>query len=466
MKRDVHQRPLRGEEKLGFAYQEARGYPMEVYPAGRVDGAMDLAKFRQAVRDALETLPHLRRLLVVEEKGRRKRLFWSTAPDEALDALCEVEDLEIDEGADPDEAFQQVQWKLMNSPGLDLTRELGLKCYIFRAGPELHYVLFRFNHILADGRGILIFIALWRQRYIDLLAETAEPIAPFPEPDAGRVSVWKIIRSVGFLGFVRIVWGMLFSGRGRRGRPPMHLAHYDPDAVGEFRTSEVVMPADRLKAVKRRARTTGLTINEVSLAAAYHAILRWSRHFGVESGRITLNSPQDLRDVGSTEVANLVIPRTISLDPDRISNDEGLIETIRSQLRDWSERRAYLPVALGIALLGRCSYDFIVRLIRRTQRRGLNLSATVLLTNLGEVTHYGDLTSWGGLRLTRVFHGARGQWPPGYIVPVFSFNGVFTFAMGYFSPAMTEEKCLVLGRLFMEEIERLVGLENIDPPKP
>ena len=466
MSREQIMRPLNGEEKLAFAYQEARGYPMEVYPAGRFDGPIDTAKLQQAFSDTLETFPHLRRLLIVKGTGRRKRLFWSRAGEDALKNIFEVRDLEADDD-DFDKAFQSVQWKIMNSPGIDLTREVGMRCQIFRAGPERHYIIFRFNHILADGRGIIIFLALWRERYADLLAGKAGPIEPFPEPETGTISIWKMLRSGGFSGLWRLLRTLFASIRERRGKPAIHLARYDPGLAGEFRTCEVRMPADRLTKIRRKAKEAGLTINDISLAAAYHAILRWCRLFGMAAGRITINSPQDLRDVGSTEVANYVVPRTISLDPDRIQNDGELFGSIRSQLRQWSESRYYMLAALGMTIFSRLPYDFIVRAIRRTQERGANFSATLLLTNLGEITKYGDFTQWGNLRMNRLFHGARGQYPPGYIIPLFSLGGILTFAMGYYHPAMTEEKCIALGRLFMEEIERLVGIQPLpSPPAP
>lgn len=458
MSKEKDMRPLSGEEKLGFAYQEARGYSMEVYPAGRFDGPMDAAKLQQAFSDTLETFPHLRRVLAVKGTGRRKRLFWSRAGEDALKNTFELRELEADDD-DLDEAFQRVQWEIMNSPGIDLSREVGMRCYIFRAGPERHYVLFRFNHILADGRGIIIFLALWRERYADHLAGKADPLEPFPEPEKMTLSIWKILRSSGFKGLWRMFKVLFGSIRESRGRPAIHLARYDPLLAGEFRTCEVCMPADRASKMRQKAKEAGLTINDISLGAAYHAILRWCMRFGIEAGRITINSPQDLREVGSTEVANLVVPRTISLDPDRIQSDQELFGTIRSQLHQWSESRLYMLAALGLTIFGRLPYDLIVRAIRRTQERGANFSATLLLTNVGEVMRYGDFTQWGQLRMNRLYHGARGQYPPGYIIPIFSLGGILTFAMGYYHPAMDEEKCIYLGRLFMEEIERLAGLQ-------
>jgi len=456
MNQDQYMRPLSTEEKLGFAYQEARGYPMEVYPACRLDGPMDQAKFRQAFIETLEIFPHLQRLLVVEGKGRRKRLFWRRAGEEALENVFEVRDLETGE-EDTDEIFQRIQWKIMNSPGIDLTHEVGLRCYLYRAGPDLHYCLFRFNHILADGRGIIIYLALWRERYGDLLAGTAGPTEPFPEPPVESSSIRKMLCSGGLSGLWRMLRAMVHAIRERKGRPPIHLASYEPDMAGEFRTCEVCLPAGRMREIRRRAKEAGLTINDISLAAAYHAILRWCKRFRVSAGRITINSPQDLREVGSTEVTNLVIPRTVSLVPERIRSDDELFDSIKTQLRQWTESRFYMIAAMGLTIFGRLPYDFIVRAIRRTQERGANFSATLLLSNVGEITKYGDFTIWGNLRFKRLFHGARGQYPPGYIVPVFSFSGVFTFAMGYYYPAMTEGKCISLGQMFMEEMERLVG---------
>jgi len=239
----------------------------------------------------------------------------------------------------------------------------------------------------------------------------------------------------------------------------VHLNEFKYGLAGRFRTWDAHLAPEKLRDLLSRAKEKGLTLNDFALAAGYHTVLRYCAQEGIEVKRMTINSPKDIREQDSQEVFNLAVPRTISLIPTKIRDDRHLMETIQGELRRIMESKIYFLGALGISLLAKVPFDRVVRLIRGQMERGKNPAATILISNVGEVTRFGAFKTLGEAEIADLHHGARGQYPPGHITPLYSFKGTMTLGFGYYDPAMTEEKCARLGAIFFEEIERVSKLD-------
>ena len=450
--------PLGHMTKLGLALQEARGYAMEAFPGIRLDGPLDIDILKRSFLETLSLFPGLRRIMTVPGNGREKRLGWIYT-DDRTDAAFEVQDLiTTDDTPDSaDLAFLQIQQKKLNAPPFDLTKEFGIRAYLFKAGHRRHYVLLRFSHILSDGRGMLIFSGFWARRYNELLLNAEAPLReePFPAPRNEGIPIFRFLTGLGWRGLARLAMAALRRLKLALRFPPFHIAAYIPDLAGRFRTWEIHLPADRVKVLKARAKAMRHTLNVLALAAGYHTVLRYCTEEGIAAKRVTVNSPHDMRDLDSTAVANLVVARSISLIPERIRDDRHLLETIKRELRDVMVSRLYLLESIGLRLLSTLPYGALVRFMRRAARKGRNPAATLLVSYLGEITRFGPFERFGEAALSRIYHGVRGQYPPGYITPLFSFKGDMILGIGYYEPALTEEKCRRIGRIFFEELERI-----------
>lgn len=463
MKLSDTRKPLSPMDRAGFVLQEARGYAMEAFPGYRAEGPFDLDLYRRAFFETFERFPRLRQILEIAGRDRKKRLYWREAKGD-LGHIFEIHDLALEEDSleAAEKAFNQIQQEMLNAPGIDLMQDVGMKVYVYRAGPERHFVIVRFNHILSDGRGMILFQGLWGSRYHELLKDKGAPVQtePFKMPEEeGETSLWTLFKKLGVMNFLRIVGQGLRNFRVGSRFPVAHLTKFRYGLEGRFRTLDCSLSADRAKAIRAGAKAMGITVNDLSLAGGYHAILRFCRQEGDEAKRVTINSPMDIRMVDSTVMDNVVIPRTISLIPERIRDDRHLIATIQEELGRVTDSKVYILGWIGLRLLGRIPFDGAVRLLRRSMERGRNLSASLLLSNVGEIMKWVPPNVLGEAEPAYLYHGVRGQYPPGYITPLFSLNGTMILGIGYFEPAMTEDKAARFGEIFFEELERISKLE-------
>lgn len=454
--------PLGGMDRAGFALQEARGYAMEAFPAVRIEGPVDADLFKQAYLETLDTFPRMKQIVEVQGTGRRKKHYWREVVSD-LGHTFESHSLEAadDSLEAADAAFDTVQQEMLNAPGIDMTQEIGIRIYLYSTSDIRHYNLIRFNHILSDGRGMIIFVNFWILRYEQLLRDPKAPLMaePFRMPEEKEVRIGTLLKWVGWRTIFRFVREMFRSLRLGRKMPVAHLADFKYGLAGRFRTWDAHLAPERLLELRTRAKAMGLTLNDLALAAGYHTVLRYCTQEGIEVKRMTINSPKDIREEESMEVFNLAVPRPISLIPAEIRDDRHLMETIQGELRRIMDSKIYFLGSLGISLLAKLPFDLVVRIIRGQMERGKNPAATILISNVGEVTSFGSFEKLGEADIAQLYHGARGQYPPGYITPLFSFKGTMTLGFGYYEPAMTEEKCARLGTLFFEELDRISKLD-------
>ncbi|MFC1888790.1 hypothetical protein ACFL4G_03430 [Thermodesulfobacteriota bacterium] len=456
--------PLGVMDRAGFALQEARGYALEAFPAVRMEGPVNADLMKQAFMETLELFPRLRHVVEVDRSGRRAKLYWREALGD-LGHAFELHDLEIVEDTleAADAAFNRVQHDLINSAGNDMTRDIGIKIYLYRANPKRHYALMRFNHIMTDGRGMILAMAFWGLRYLNLLEEPDAPPqdSPFTMPeDEQSVTIRSLLKDIGFRGMFRFVKEAIRNIWLALRMPAAHLTDYVYGLEGKFNTYDSYLAPEKAAAIRRRAKAMGMTINDLALAAGYHAVLRFCNDEGIEVKRIALNSPKDIRTKGSSSLDNLVVARQISLVPGRIRDDRHLIATIREELERLTDSKVYYLGRIGIFLLGMLPHDGAVRMLRRSMARGNNPTASLLISNVGEVMNYLSYQGVGDTRAEHVYHGIRGQYPPGYMTPLLSFKGTMILGMGYYEPAMTEEKCRRFGQYFFEEMERISRLDG------
>lgn len=456
--------PLGVTDRAAFALQEARGYALEAFPAVRMEGPVDADLMKQAFMETLELFPRLRHVAEVDRSGRRAKLYWREATGD-LGHAFEVHDLEVAEDTldAADAAFHKVQHELINAPGNDMTRDIGIRIYLYRANRSRHYALMRFNHIMTDGRGMILAMAFWGLRYLNLLEEPDAPPQGNPFADAEDekpVTIRSLLADIGFRGIFQFVKEAIRNIWVGLRMPPAHLTEYRYGLEGKFNTYDSFLAPERAAEIRRRAKAMGVTINDLALAAGYHAVLRFCAHEGIEVKRVSLNSPRDIRTKGSSSLVNLVVARQISLIPARIRDDRHLLATIRDELARLTDSKVYYLGRIGMILLGMLPLEGAVRMLRKSMAKGNNPTASLLISNVGEVMNYLSYQGVGEMRAERVYHGIRGQYPPGYMTPLLSFKGTMILGMGYYEPAMTEDKCRRFGQYFFEEMERLSRLEG------
>ena len=466
MKLSKTRRPVSGMEKVGFAMEEAWGYSQDLCPAFRINGPIDIDLLKQSYLETLDLFPRLKKIVEVEGNRRKKRLYWRKV-DGDFSETFETHQLSVEDDSPEagEEAFTKVQEELLNVPGSDMTKVIGVRIHLYSANPDLHYAVIRFSHILCDGRGILTFASFWFERYDRFNQDRESPLeseslpAPVEEKES---TILTIIRKMGLKGLLLSIW-MIFRSFWYSLRMPItYLTEYKHGLKGKFRILDTLYPQEKVKTLRARAKAMGLTINDFALMASYHAVLRFCRESGIEAKRLIINSPRDVREADSTTTKIYVVPRMIDLIPLKIKDDRHLAAAIKEELRRITVSRIDCLGFIGLSILGKLSYDRLVRMMKKSNKRGKTMMATLIISNLGEVSNLGFFERLGEASVTHFYHGARAQYPPGYATPLYSFKGRMVLGMGYYEPAMTKEKCRTFGKIFFEELDRLSRVDFAD----
>jgi len=455
--------PVVGMEKVGFALEEAWGYSQDVCPAFRIEGPIDIDLLRQSYIETLDQFPRLKKIVEFDRSGRKTELYWRQI-DGDLSGTFEIHPLRVDDDSAEadDEAFQKVQEDLLNEPGSDMTKVIGLRIHLYQAHPNLHYLVIRFNHILSDGRGILTLASFWFDRYDRLSQDRDSPLDPrsLPTPaEKQELTTLNILRKMGLKGLLLTAWMLLRSYWHSIRMPITYLTEYKYGLKGKFKILDTLYPPEKVKTLRARAKAMGLTINVLALMASYHAVLRFCRESGIEAKRLIINSPRDVREADSNTTKIYVVPRMIELIPSRIKDDCHLFSTIKEELRRIALSRIDYLGIIGMSILGKLSYDSLVRMMKKRSKQGKTMMATLIISNVGEISNNGHFHRLGEADITHVYHGGRAQYPPGYATPLYSFKGRMVLGMAYYEPAMTKEKCRTFGMIFFEELERLSTID-------
>ncbi len=451
--------PVGGTEKVGFAMEESWGYSQDVCPAFRIHGPIDIDLLKQSYLETLDQFPRLKKIVEVEGVGRKRKLYWRKVGGDFSETF-EIHQLSVEDDSPEagEEAFAKVQEELLNMPGSDMTKVIGVRIHFYSANPDLHYVVIRFSHILCDGRGILTFISFWFERYDRLTQDRDSPIetsslpAPLEEKES---TILTIIKEMGLKGLLLSIWIILRSYWQSLRMPIAYLTEYTHGLKGKFRLLDTLYPPEKVKTLRARAKAMGLTINDYALMAGYHAVLRFCRERGIEGKRLIINSPMDIREADNNTTKIYVVPRMIILVPSKIKDDRHLAAAIKEELKRITLSRIDYLVLMGLIILGKYSYDRLVRMMKNSNKQGKTVMATLIISNVGEVSSHGFFDRLGEASITYFYHGARAQYPPGYATPFYSFKGRMILGMGYYDPAMTKENCRTFGKIFFEELDRL-----------
>jgi NRPS condensation-like uncharacterized protein len=391
------------------------------------EGRLDEARLCRAVRLAMDREPVFGCRYVPA-----KRPYWERRGDLDSLPLCEVNET----------AAVQRELERFAARPLDATRDPLVQACIVRGASDT--LCLKVNHVAADaggGKDLLYSIAA--------LYGALEDPAYRPTPNLGDRGMGQLFRRYGWQR-------SLAAARYRIARPPQNVWQFptgDLQDMGVRVFAARILGPEQSKALREYARGTGVTPNDVLLAALFRALWR-SLDFPLDTPQ-AIWVPMDFRPClpsGRTEaVCNFIGMMYPSLAQVPGESFEATLRRVEESSVPAEDRERF---ALFFALLAVISHRvFLERVAAQREqeaRRALETRATGF--HFSNIRTLNESKLDFGLPLADVDLLVPAAVPPGLLMAAFSFRDRMKFVITYFSRAMKKEDVERFFDTFMEEL--------------
>jgi NRPS condensation-like uncharacterized protein len=359
--------------------------PMLLHGMVSIDGAVDPERLRSALSAVLRRRPRLRSII------RGARLRPAPEPGRAdAGGLLSVWDADAtpasgregEGGTGPGRERRLVEW--INQP-LDPRRALPWKVLLLRETPGRASLVFTFHHALVDGVSALRLV---REVIREYNGSGDDPEVPEPPVVSRSDELMALARScrrrVGHFN-VRITAWLAHRFLVAPLLPRARICRRTSKPSPRISLCQGRLDAAELRQVRSGARSVGVTLNDVLLAACFRTVERWNRDHGRASGKISIMVPVDIGGVRASpgpanQVSYISVPTTRKerSDPAELARRVGrkTSRMLENGMAFTMVYAAYLCTRVP-PRVSRC-----IAWLAMSTRVGLD---TVLLTNVGRV---------------------------------------------------------------------------------
>ena len=282
----------------------------------RAPGTIDERRLRAAVATAAGRHP-MARARLRHYRATDRRYEWEIMPALPADPVRVAK-------ATTDEALDRLRQDVLSSV-VPLDEAPPFRVWLVRR-PGGDTLLLTVSHIATDGMGALRLLRSILRAY----AGRPDPVAPV-DPETGRdlatlatpdTLVDHVERLVG-------VGGSLRRAKGRLAR--IAVDGGEPGAAG-FRFHHVRIARDELAALDLR-RHPGATVNDLLLAALHLAISDWNADHALETERISVMMPMNMRpaDTWHETLGNVSLMAPVNTSPDDRDDAAALVHAVADQ---------------------------------------------------------------------------------------------------------------------------------------
>jgi aryl carrier-like protein len=326
--------------QVGIAYQCSRARDPALYhdiADLSVRGRFCADTFRQALTELCRRHPALRTSLDLGSFSTAAQVIW-----DAVDVPLTVE-----RAAGADAAALARNWRdrqLAAGIGWDSAPAFG--CHVVAGDATFHLVL-AIHHAIVDGWSYALLIVDLLVLYDALLAGRA-PALPAAAPDAGRDFV-LLERAAGTDAAAAAFW------LAQADHPALFLDAAEPRRVVDASArSEFDVPAGQLGLLRAAARSVGVPLKSLLLAAHVEALAGWTgRRHDVVTGVVSNGRPET---AGADRAVGLFLNTLpMHFDPVAGSRDDRARQAFSAEQRALPHRR--YPLARIERLLGRPAFD-------------------------------------------------------------------------------------------------------------
>jgi len=431
--------------------------PMRFHLILDVQGELDHARLNEAISAAQQAHPVMRTIL----RSRHLRPFRQIQEDTGKGVLSVADQAQLQ-----DVSCENYLSSWMNRP-LNLKKEFPVRVLLLRKNETESLLVFTFHHSAADGLRALLFIRTAIESYNNELAKAGKAGA-LPRQVSGdprtnrrgdellrfahsqRLEVGHYYRNVISSLFHRFVLAAL--------SPPTRVFHDESGRSREVRFCLSVLSPDELERVQSKAKSAGVRLNDILLAACYRVVDRWNSMHGKASGRIRIMIPAN---IGLKHfryaVCNQASWFSLSTMPKDRADPAKLLRRLRSDTAVAAMNRTAFSLVYFFYLCSRFPL-FVMRWICRFLIMTRTYVDTILITNLGVIwpkpgSEEAAVSSMANARILSVTGFAPVVTPMGLSIAAGAYNRKLFISLTYRPALFSEGKARMFLDLYVEELK-------------
>ncbi|MCJ7575969.1 MAG: condensation domain-containing protein [Dehalococcoidia bacterium] len=424
--------------------------PMLIHVVMNLEGEIGHLKLNQAILSAQKAHPVMRTIL----RSRNFRLFREIQEDLGKGVLSVPDQAQL---RDTDHESYVSSW--MNQP-LNIKKEFPVRALLLRKNERECLLVFTFHHSAADGLRALLFVRKVIETYNNEPARNCESegnirvnrkgdeLLEFAHSQRSKVKHYyrKMISSL----FHRFVIAALPS--------PTRIFHDKSGKSKELRFCFKIISPKEFEQIQSKARSAGVELNQIFLAACYRAVEKWNGMHGKASNRIRIMapvniSPKGFRCVVSNQAAWFSLPTT----PRDRADAAELLRKVRADTIDETLNRIAFSLVYFFYFCSRfplCVMKGMCRFLIITR----TYVDTILFTNIGFIwpklgSEEPAVSSIGNAKILNVTGSAPVVTPMGLSIAAGTYNRNLNLSLTYRPALFSEEKARMFLDLYVDEIE-------------
>jgi NRPS condensation-like uncharacterized protein len=423
-----------------------------------LEGEIDHVRLNQAIFSAQQAHPVMRTIL----RSRHFRLFREIQEDLGKGVLSIAGQAQLQ-----DANHESYLYSRMNQP-LNIKNEFPVRVLLLRENERKSLLVFTFHHSAADGLRALLFVRKVIESYNNELSQDSkysgdirinrkgDELLEFAQSQRSKVEHYyrKMIYSL----FHRFVIAAL--------PPPPRVFHDKSGKSKELRFCFKIISSREFEQIQSKARSAGVELNHIFLAACYRAVDRWNSMHGKSSNKIRIMapvniSPKGFRYVVSNQASWFSLPTT----PKDRADPANLLRKVRADTIDETMNRIAFSLVYFFyfcsrfplwVMKGMCRFLMITR----------TYVDSILFTNIGFIwpklgSEEPAVCNIGNVKILNVTGSAPVVTPMGLSIAAGIYNRNLNFSLTYRPALFSEEKAQMFLNLYVEEIKNYqVGVQG------
>jgi len=424
--------------------------PMLIHLIIDLEGEIEHGKLNQAILSAQRAHPVMRTVL----RSRNWRLCREIQEDLEKGVLSVADEAQL---KDTDHDAYLSSW--MNRP-FRINKEFPVRALLLRKNERESSLVFTFHHSVVDGLRALLFARKVIQSYNNEAARNSESegdirinrkgdeLLEFARSQRSKVKYYY--RKMIFSLFHRFVIGAFL--------PPTRVFHDKSGKSKELRFCFKIISPREFEQIQSKARSAGVELNHIFLAACYRAVDEWNSMHGKRSNRIRIMapaniSPKGFRHVVSNQAAWFSLP---TMPKDR-ADPAKLLQKVRADTIDETLNRIAFSLVYFFyfcsrfplwVMKGMCRFLMVTR----------TYVDSILFTNIGFIwpklgSEEPAVRSMGNAKILNVTGSAPVVTPMGLSIAAGIYNRNLNFSLTYRPALFSEEKAQMFLDLYVDEIK-------------
>jgi len=445
--------PLNCVDKCLLALDSANE-PMLIHIILSIEGEVEHVRLNQAIFSAQQAYPIMRTIL----RSRHFRLFREIQEDLGKGVLSVPDQAQL---RDTNHESYLSSW--MNQP-LNIKKEFPVRVLLLRKRGRESLLVFTFHHSAADGLRALLFVRKVIESYNNEFPKNSEPEGDIRINRKGdellefahsqRSKVQHYYRKMIYSLFHRFVIAAL--------PPPTRVFHDKSGHSKELGFCFRVIGPREFEQIQSKARSAGVELNHIFLAACYRAVEKWNSMHGKASNKSGIMapvniSPKGFRYVVSSQASWFSLPTT----PKDRADPAGLLQKVRADTIDATRNRIAFSLVYFFyfcsrfplwVMKGMCRFLMITR----------TYVDSILFTNVGFIwpklgSEEPAVRNIGNAKILNVTGSAPTVTPMGLGIASGTYNRNLNLSLSYRAALFSEEKARTFLDLYVDEIKNVQG---------